>query len=168
MHQVETVLWLERGGVIRGVVAGVVLGALVSVLPVLMGLVFGGVPLIIATAFVLHGLWRRRLPLALIAGWGAFVTVVALAIAAPTKFEDKRVPHTLYATRLTVEELARELDIHAENPSHVVVTLPSAQPTWRELRAALAEVGLTLEIGYCGTSDSLLFGAYPMDISVEG
>lgn len=162
---VETLIELQRGGVIRGVVAGLLGGALLSVLPLELVMLLGGVPLALGAWRAVQGLRARRLSLQLIAGWSALFGVIGAAVVAPTKFVDGRVPRPLYATRLTAGEIARELELGDVEASEVV-TLPSAQPTWRELRAALEAQGLELHIGYCGTGTSLLFGAGPMRLSI--
>ncbi len=44
------------------------------------------------------------------------------------------------------------------------VVLPSLRPTYREVNTALAELGLQLRLGYCGTTASILRGMYPLHV----
>lgn len=93
--------------------------------------------------------------------FAVFVFVVAVAAAAPTKFEDKRVS-PFPRTDVTLGELVEAGVIYPlvrrENES-LQVTLPSSLPRRRQLMAAITEqTGFRTCVYHCAHVASVLFG----------
>lgn len=99
-----------------------------------------------------------------------FIVVVAAAALAPFKFVDRAIPVELSSTRMPVDALLKELTRTGEFASrdvtvmhHEEIVLADRRPTYRELDADLRrQAGLELEVGYCGTSVTVLWGAFPI------
>lgn len=95
-----------------------------------------------------------------------FVAMLVLGFAAPFKPGDERVQ--LSASTLSLPLLAKELRVGHRNAPNVAITLPSTSPTWSEIdRAVREQTSMKLVTRLCGTSSTVLFGAYPIGRHLE-
>lgn len=97
----------------------------------------------------------------------AMLAVMGLAVLAPVKFVDQPLEQPLSAPQMPLPSLLAELEAQgfAVAPtaarSTEVVTLSSKRPTYSELNRQLRQqAGLSLRIGHCGTSPTLLWGLH--------
>lgn len=139
--------------------SGFFVGALSSALPYLLMLVplaaFGCI-------VVFRGTAMRHTALC---AAGALAALV-VAAEAPTKMMNAPVRTLLPATVLSVDELcqSRSEFICGDGVAHPFgwLSLPTRRPTYAELDAALADRGLMVRFGVCGSGASLLFGGHRM------
>jgi hypothetical protein len=153
---------------------GLATGAAYSVLGtginVIAAIVVGGI------AFVI--MLRKKMPIwstALVATIAGVLTTY-VAIALPVKALDAKVP-PLHFEQMRLMDLCNELDrhhhiwVHAEPENEMIQIAFSTERrmTKREVLENLArDTGTKLDIGYCGTGASLLFGGFPSFTRLSG
>lgn len=130
----------------HAIILGLVAGALTSITPVEL-MFFMPALAIVLLAFKAEGLRR-------FAALPGFALVVALALLAPLKWRD------LNSMRLP--DRCVSMNTLAPSLSNTKVCFSSRTPTYREVEGVLAQSGVTMHFGYCGTGATLLFGMHPI------
>ena len=155
---------------------GVAVGAIFSILPEPIN---GVAAVLLGACIAIIRLKRRKTVFAwrgLLVGMAAGVLTVCIAIALPVKALDTRVPPFQYEMmRLTdlCDALDRDHGIwvrpRPENETIRIAFSTERSMTKREVLHKLAHDSQTeLHIGYCGTGETLLFGAHPSFTRLRG
>lgn len=142
-------------------VSGVLLGFVSSALPFELGipLGFGGwllVPIIWASRRPGRVVESSNVKLRAL-GW---LIAVIISVQLPFKYID-RTQAALTAECVTLNELATAMKVRNLSENSTVCFADRA-PTLHEVQRALtAQTNATLQLGYCASGASFLFGAYP-------
>jgi len=151
---VRTIFRFERGREVRWACGGLLLGSVIAVVPVELLLFIVWLPFV-ALYELLSALGERSARTSHVLFWWLATAIIACAVAAP-KGVDRTVQ--VSATTLTLRQLAVELKLQGD-PTEERVTLPSTEPTWREVEAAVVrQTSMSLRPRTCVFAMSLLTG----------
>jgi hypothetical protein len=96
--------------------------------------------------------------------------MAAVASQLPYKYLDTTVIQPLPATCTTLAVVAKagHISVNAVPPNLLEreVCFSSVRPSLREVEHAASESGLALEVGWCGTYATLLWGMHPIRMSL--
>jgi hypothetical protein len=158
MKSIETLMVFRRGGGLAGSILGVLAG--VVVVPILLLTPWGALLLALPAFVLVRGLLKRELSLEVVGLWSGIVAVGAVGViawASRTAPMDRHVSPALPSTHLALDELDRRIGWGDDDVPQLTVDLPSRQPTWNEINAALAPLGFKLNIAFCGNCDGPLW-----------
>ncbi len=154
MRPIVNLVELRVGGEMRWAVAGLVTGVVLALTPLQL-LSCGGPFLLAGVVWLLSRVAHRPLRTAHV----CFVAIVGgllVSAALSPKGADNRVK--ISSPTLTLRQLADELELRGDATDERI-TLPSAEPTWSEVKTAIAQQSSqTLRLRQCATMASLLTG----------